>query len=262
MSEKSDDSPATVVVCVGDATDVRHVEERLRRIGTVDCRVVTSPLVASPDAAVLQLTQDAPIADAPGSPDCVLSLDCSDDALRTAVELLTKIAKLRHQLHHAHRTKDDLATLAATDSLTGLPNRRAWDDALAQATRAGEVRPQLFCIAILDLDEFKGVNDRHGHAVGDGVLQAAAEGLRRAIRRDDLAARLGGDEFALLLSGLPAASAKAVVDRIRRSIGDAITAAGLPATTCSAGFAPTDVDADLALRRAKQAGRNRTCGPS
>lgn len=260
MSGKSDDSKPTVVVCVADDAARRRAEERLRRIGAVDCRVVTTSPSDSPHIAVLQLSNSEPGASATGDFDYHLPQDCSDDALRTAVDLLARVAHLRAQLGHAHRTKDDLAALAATDPLTGLPNRRAWDDALVRSQQDVDRQQTNVCIAILDLDEFKQVNDVHGHAIGDAVLRAAADGLRHAVRRGDLAVRLGGDEFGLLLADLPPNLAAAVVERIRRSAGDAVAAAGLAATTCSAGFAKSYADADAALRQAKRSGRNRTCG--
>jgi diguanylate cyclase (GGDEF)-like protein len=143
-----------------------------------------------------------------------------------------------------------------------LANRRAWDDACERLTRDVATRGEALCVAIVDLDEFKRVNDVHGHTVGDAVLRATADGLRSAVRRGDVAARLGGDEFGLLLPGLAAEHAAAVVERIRRSVGDAIAEAGLPKTTCSAGFAAGAKDAyaaaSAALRRAKQAGRDRS----
>jgi diguanylate cyclase (GGDEF)-like protein len=260
MSENLDDSKPTVVVCVADDAARQHAEERLRCIGAVDCRVVTTSPSDSPHIAVLQLSNSEPGASATGDVDYHLPPDCSDDALRAAIDLLAKIAQLQTQLGHAHRTKDDLAALAATDPLTGLPNRRVWDDALAGSRQDVDRHQANFCVAVLDLDEFKQVNDVHGHAVGDAVLRAAADGLRHAVRRGDLAVRLGGDEFGLLLADLPPDLAAAVVERIRRSAGQAVAAAGLPATTCSAGFAKNYADADAALRRAKQTGRNRTCG--
>ena len=104
------------------------------------------------------------------------------------------------------------------------------------------------------------------YAVGDAVLRATADGLRSAVRRDDLAARLGGDEFGLLLPGLAADHAAGVVERIRSSIHAAIVEAGLPATTCSVGYATSSqqpyVAASAALQRAKQSGRDRIAAAS
>lgn len=194
--------------------------------------------------------------------DCVLPAGVSDDALCVAVELSIRLAASRRQLVAAHRNEHDLVKLAATDPLTGLPNRRSWDDALDRVSRETATRDEPLCVALLDLDEFKRVNDLHGHAVGDAVLRATADGLRSAVRRDDTAARLGGDEFGLLLPGLPPDHAVAVVERIRRSVHAAIVEAGLPATTCSVGYCTASqrpyIAASSALRLAKQLGRNRS----
>lgn len=263
MSGNSDDSKPIVVVRVADDARRRHAEERLRRIGVVDCRVVTPTMLCDlPYVAVLQLGEGKSeiSASAAGDVDYSLPFDCGDETLLATLTLLRKVAELRGQLHEAHRSKESLAELAATDPLTGLPNRRAWDEALVRSTRDVQARGASLCVVIVDLDEFKQVNDVLGHTVGDAVLRAAADGLRRAVRRGDLAARLGGDEFGLLLPDLPPGAAAAVVERTRKSANDAIAAAGNHKTTCSAGFAANYADADLALRRAKQAGRDRTVG--
>jgi diguanylate cyclase (GGDEF)-like protein len=254
MSQTSDDSKPCVTVRVADDAERAATEERLHRLGlSARCDVTAGDL---PQGVVLQLGPGEPGASATGDVDYQLPLDCSDEALRAAVVLLETIAKLRRRLNDVHRTTEDLAALAATDPLTGLPNRRAWDDACSQAAATAD--GAAWCVAVLDLDRFKQVNDEQGHAVGDAVLRAAAGGLRRAVRRGDLAARLGGDEFGLLLSGLPVESAAEVVERIRRSVGETVVAAGLPKTTCSAGFAATYEAADAALRCAKTSGRDRT----
>ena len=91
---------------------------------------------------------------------------------------------------------------ALSDELTQLPNRAAWQDALNQAiARARRARAPL-AVMYLDLNGFKAVNDRLGHAAGDEVLKAFAAQLRHAMRRSDFVARLGGDEFAVMVEGL------------------------------------------------------------
>src|SRR5690606_10608541 len=98
-------------------------------------------------------------------------------------------------------------TLAYTDPLTGLANRRAFEEQgswrMGEAARAG--RPVMLCF--LDLDGFKAVNDRWGHAAGDELLRQVAGRLRGAVREADLIARFAGDEFALLVEGLDPAAA-------------------------------------------------------
>jgi diguanylate cyclase (GGDEF)-like protein/PAS domain S-box-containing protein len=151
-----------------------------------------------------------------------------------------------------------MAEMARTDDLTGLPNRRAWDDELnrelARSRRSGE----LFSVAMLDLDRFKEFNDTHGHQAGDQLLRYAGTTWRRAVRITDFIARYGGEEFALLLPGCPPGSASDVVERVR-----AVTPMG---QTCSGGIAVWDREesagdlvarADVALYEAKRTGRDR-----
>jgi diguanylate cyclase (GGDEF)-like protein len=121
------------------------------------------------------------------------------------------------------------------------------------------------CLALLDLDNFRIVNEQHGHASGDEVLRVASRALAQSVRGQDLVSRLGGDEFSVLLANVPSLSAGAIVERIRRSME--VSRPGLPRVTASAGFASAIASdsparlfdrADAALRRAKSAGRNCT----
>ena len=109
---------------------------------------------------------------------------------------------------------ETLAEHAHTDKLTGLPNRRSWDDqlarAMAQAFRSGEP----LSVALCDVDGLKTVNDTQGHAAGDALLQTVARVWRGAARLGDLVARVGGDEFAILLYGADESTAEAVLERL------------------------------------------------
>lgn len=165
-----------------------------------------------------------------------------------------------------------LERLARTDPLTGVWNRRGFDEAapvlLARARRRDPNGAA--AVAIADIDAFKSVNDRFGHQVGDAVLARFAEQLQGAIGRGDLLARLGGEEFVLLF---PQDHAVAVRDRlegvrIAMAVPPGATASLLPVVTTSFGLAPIGPapgslreameQADRALYRAKQEGRNRT----
>jgi two-component system cell cycle response regulator len=162
-----------------------------------------------------------------------------------------------------------LADLALRDPLTGLPNRRAFEEALrrevARARRSGVP----LAIAALDVDHFKRVNDAHGHAAGDAVLAAVAARAAAALRAGDLLARVGGEEFTALLPGAGLDDAAEVAGRVRAAIAAApIEAAGRSlAVTISLGCAalePADQDgaallarADDRLYQAKRAGRDR-----
>lgn len=164
------------------------------------------------------------------------------------------------------RLVDRLERQAAEDPLTGLANRRAFYRScateLARAQRVGGTSS----IIMLDLDEFKAINDAHGHPYGDQVLLGVADALRVSIRGHDTAARMGGEEFAILLPDADAAAAFAIAERAR----DAIAQVPVAHTTlsCSAGVASTaagDISpadllalADRALYRAKRLGRDQT----
>lgn len=162
-----------------------------------------------------------------------------------------------------------LARAAQTDPLTGIVNRRAFDAALDQRLiDVAEDRGAGVC-AVLDLDFFKLVNDRHGHAAGDKVLCVFADVVRRSLRGGDLVARMGGEEFAVILWNTELTEAHRICDRLRREIADLSVATGLGHEvrfTFSGGLARIGAgqsrqhvlrEADEALYRAKHAGRNR-----
>ena len=140
-----------------------------------------------------------------------------------------------------------LQALARTDELTGLANRRALTETLRRETHRSRRAGVPLCVAVLDLDGFKGYNDRHGHPAGDRVLAATAAAWQSRLREGDTLARMGGDEFALLLPDSPLCTARGVLDRLR-----AVTPAGV---TCSAGVARLDgtETPDIALNRADTA---------
>ncbi len=133
-------------------------------------------------------------------------------AIAETAELLISQAETREQLA---AERDLLARLSGTDPLTGLGNRRAWDDLALRIRAVPGTEP---ChVLSCDLDDLKAVNDRHGHAAGDALIRAAANLLRSSIRDRDEVARVGGDEFAALLFGADEEGAGAVIGRIRRA---------------------------------------------
>jgi diguanylate cyclase (GGDEF)-like protein len=156
---------------------------------------------------------------------------------------------------------------AATDSLTGLPNKRAVTDTLkrmfAQASRTGSP----LSLVLLDLDHFKDINDRHGHPVGDQALANVGAVLRGVLRTADFAGRNGGEEFALLLPDTDLSGAQDLAQRVRLAIAD-VTLPGIELSlSASLGIAAypdhaSTLDrlerlADAALYLAKRSGRNR-----
>jgi diguanylate cyclase (GGDEF)-like protein len=169
----------------------------------------------------------------------------------------------------------NLQTLSASDPLTGLPNRRTFEERLrVELARAARYRLPL-ALVMIDLDHFKRVNDRHGHRAGDEVLRATAEVLDAGKRSGDLVARYGGEELVALLPHSDAQAATAWAERVRAQIAALVIPwnGGPLRVTASFGVAVfpasgTDRDglveaSDQALYLAKRAGRNRVaCAPA
>ncbi len=152
-----------------------------------------------------------------------------------------------------------LARQARTDELTALPNRRAWDEAVAREIARAQRTGEPLCLALLDLDHFKAFNDAHGHQAGDAHLRRTAAAWRRELRAIDVLARYGGEEFGVLLPSCTREQADEVIERVR-----AATPSG---ESASAGVVQYDLRespdsllarADAALYRAKHAGRGLT----
>jgi len=191
-------------------------------------------------------------------------------AIRDADGKVSKVVVISRDITEQKRLEADLRELAATDMLTGLPNRRHFlaqlDQEKARVSR-GEER----CAAVLmiDIDHFKRVNDTHGHAVGDHALRHLAALMRQALRKIDTLGRIGGEEFALILPGADLPAAEIFAERLRKHVAES------PAThdklsipmTISIGVSNIRADderaeealtrADRALYRAKNDGRNR-----
>jgi diguanylate cyclase (GGDEF)-like protein/PAS domain S-box-containing protein len=172
--------------------------------------------------------------------------------------------------------EDQLQRLALSDGLTGLANRRAFDQVLNMEWLRTMRESTHMSLLLLDLDHFKSFNDHYGHQVGDDCLRAVAAAIARAVRRpSDLAARYGGEEFAVILPSTDSAGAVAVADQIRANIhqlmlphaenpeGDGFVTASMGAATALCRTGGTMVmqesllaAADTALYKAKQSGRN------
>src|SRR5581483_9680441 len=116
------------------------------------------------------------------------------------------------------RIVGELSDRAGRDGLTGLANRRAFDDRLAEEVDRARRYSTHLALVLVDVDDFKQVNDRHGHAAGDEVLRSFGSLLAGSLRELDLAARYGGEEFALILPGTAAADAAHVAEQIRTSL--------------------------------------------
>jgi diguanylate cyclase (GGDEF)-like protein len=162
-----------------------------------------------------------------------------------------------------------LEKLALTDELTGVPNRRHWDEQLPRELGRSLRYDEPVCVAMLDLDRFKDYNDSYGHQAGDRVLAQVGRVIAKQLRPSDLIARYGGEEFAVLLPETTLTEAVAALERLRLAIAQCQTAIAQRATirvSVSIGIAQWRDDwsldeliqaADRALLEAKQGGRNR-----
>jgi diguanylate cyclase (GGDEF)-like protein len=186
-----------------------------------------------------------------------------DSGVAVAASLLA--VALARTLRRQYQASEDRA---ATDALTGLPNRRETFRRLAALTNANAADSPSVALAFCDLDHFKQINDRHGHAAGDALLQCVGERLQRVLRCIDLVGRIGGDELLVMLVGvsnikeaLALAEAMRVAVREPVAIGatSVTTTLSIGITLCRPG---ESVDAlvaraDAAMYQAKQAGRDR-----
>jgi diguanylate cyclase (GGDEF)-like protein len=182
------------------------------------------------------------------------TVDVEESRVRVLVGLLAAEAAIAIQ-------RADLMTrleeLADTDELTGLPNRRGWNRELEIALSTAQRRRSPLCIALIDVDRFKIVNDAHGHLAGDRLLKEAAAAWRSTLRPADILARPGGDEFTLILPDCDIDRARTVLERLRQATPRE--------NTCSIGVAQWDggeasqeliARADEALYGAKEGGRD------
>lgn len=179
------------------------------------------------------------------------------------------LADITAQVRLVHELRRD----AETDELTGVANRRSFVTGIERESARFRRRGSIFSVLIMDVDRFKDINDRFGHAAGDKVLSTVAERTLLCLRRDDLLSRFGGDEFAILLPETGADGAWQVAERIRSAVADEPLRdedQALPMSV-SIGVATSNseyaddwallvAEADSALYRAKGAGRNRVAG--
>ena len=191
-----------------------------------------------------------------------------DVAVRRLEALLAEKEQLSKQLVEANT---QLQTLASTDGLTGLANKRAFEEALQRDLSRADRDHTWLTIVISDIDFFKKVNDTYGHPVGDEVLRQVGRAFGSKLRGGDLAARYGGEEFILILPGSNTVGGKIAAERLRRGIEElrvigpngpfSVTSSFGVASVCGPGCAGNMKDlvqrADSALYAAKHGGRNR-----
>ena len=179
-----------------------------------------------------------------------------------------RLASVTEELREANAR---LATLSATDGLTGLANRRALDEALAREVARHRRYREPVAVVLLDLDHFKQVNDTYGHAAGDRILTGTAKVVLDDVRASDIVARYGGEEIAIVLPHTETRGAALLAERIRASLASHVHLVNGEKVikTASLGVAALEADAraldagelleraDLALYEAKRGGRNR-----
>ena len=168
------------------------------------------------------------------------------------------------------RYQKRISSLAVTDQLTELPNRRGFDLLAGQALQDAQRQQSPLCALLVDLDQFKGLNDSYGHHAGDQALKAFAERLRSSLRSTDIVCRWGGEEFLLLLRETDLHHARQIAEKLRTQAAEhpLPVERELLLVTLSIGVAALQPDdylaaligrAERALQRAKQAGRNQVC---
>jgi len=156
--------------------------------------------------------------------------------------------------------EEKLLAMAHRDGLTGLWNRRAFDEALGREWKRAMRDGSGISLLLLDIDHFKAFNDRYGHPVGDDCLRSVASAVNGVVRSCDVAARYGGEEIALILPGTSGEDAVEVAERIRYAIEKSgVVTASIGVATAAAQESPEDLlhAADAAMYKAKAAGRNR-----
>lgn len=193
--------------------------------------------------------------------------------VRDITERKAAADKLRHQTEELQKLQVKLEQLANRDSLTGLLNRRAFHELTGQILKSAHRKRESAALLMIDLDHFKLVNDRFGHAEGDSVLKAVAATLMATARENDIVARHGGEEFVVAMQGANDAESLAAAERLRAAIAAIQTmkcriTASIGVATFAPGTAKRDVSetltellnqADQALYAAKGTGRNRVC---
>ncbi|WP_370067010.1 putative bifunctional diguanylate cyclase/phosphodiesterase [Mycobacterium sp. MAA66] len=230
--------------------DLEEAVNRINRLVVGDLDMTTlSCRIEHPERGWRHI--ETTIANRLGHPD-IAALVCN---IRDITERIENAERLQHQALH--------------DTLTGLPNRTLLINRLEHAARAAAHRNTTLALLYIDLDLFKRINDTLGHAVGDQVLIAAAERMKATVRPIDTIARIGGDEFVVLSESLSEPEqASALANRLHQAITEPIFVDQQPVSVgCSIGIAfPADhedpesvlQEADLAMYRAKELGRNRT----
>ena len=216
----------------------------------------------------------APITDPGGNVrGCLVTFDDVSELHHTNQALREALAALSASKHEIEQKNEELQRLATRDPLTGCLNRRAFHEAFEAMFRDARANGSDLTCVMLDIDHFKAINDTHGHAIGDRVIQEVAKKLQECARATDLVTRYGGEEFCIVVPNLDLNGALGFAERVRARVERECTAGirevvglrvtvsvGVDVLSAQVPSAPTLLDrADQALYRAKRAGRNRVC---
>jgi diguanylate cyclase (GGDEF)-like protein len=235
--------------------------ETVGEISLIDRKPASASVVAQQPTRVLVLDEE-------------LLWILADSSHALAYNLLHTVAtRLREGNLIIARERTELESYkfhASVDGLTGLFNRYWMDKMLSRQMERSRGGGEPLCLLLVDVDHFKQFNDRHGHVAGDCALRAVASCMRGAVRPTDLIARYGGEEFAVLLPGARLANARDIAERLRSAVSaesiQYLDDSKLPPVTVSVGVAQMPEhgtpeafveQADRALYRAKESGRNR-----
>ena len=253
-----------VLMCVGAAWVIlRSRREGFVRISRVAAAVVFAQgCVAGYRAVITNLYFVRPwaIVKAQGNPEWMYSLAAA--AFLASCMVMCYIWLLVSELN------GELAAQALTDPLTGAMNWRALEAAAQRETARASRHGYPMSVIMIDVDDFKRLNDAHGHAAGDMVLKSLVETVKSMLRTQDLFARTGGDEFAILLPDTALQSGSAIAERIRKTVEELVTdfeakqirftvSAGVSLFDSARGFECVMRSADKAMYKAKEHGRNR-----
>ena len=261
-----------VVDAAGVISDVNPMGRRLLGIADVDPvgKHFTACLHHQPKLASMLRTSTAGRVEVQLSTKPLLYVDITVSTLEDHKHQTIGALALVRDITDRKHLEAELERLAAVDPLTGIGNRRHFDEAVERELQRRARTGKPLSIALIDMDHLKQVNDRGGHSAGDVALQFLAQVMKRSARTIDVPARIGGDEFALLLTDTSAEDAAAAMERMRRDLRRMTDAdERLNGISISVGIATATHEAntpdaitrlaDAALYRAKTGGRDRIC---
>ena len=263
---------STYLAANSGRTTLDDVPEQLKYVLTEAKRFVTDA-IADNRTQIRAIGDVAEQADSSFNPRSLVErlMDELTKAATRAAELEMNLSETSRELDAIRDSLNKAEERANTDTLTGLPNRRAFDEFLRASQISAMETGEPLSVLLIDIDRFKQFNDDFGHGVGDQVLRLMASALRERVREQDLPARYGGEELIAVLPGAELAVCEAVAERIRQSVAECritrrSTGQLLPAMTVSIGvaqFRPGETTTQLiercdgALYLAKRTGRNR-----